>query len=545
MGRKRPRNSETERLRVTESAEAGHGSRANVDGSPLVEMDSVQQRNATIDALRQRVEALTLRIPLDPSSRSAGLNAAFADDLAATRIFALHLNRLGVTRVLDVGSGRGRLGHQMRRFGYAGLIYSVEPRLDRYTRLLAAAALDANWVPLARKGAADKSGNAELPVAGASAAERGAPAEQVFVAKSSDLANDHVMRQVEALCINVQGMEAKILEGMGERLTGVRLVMFHGARSDDSAGDAFAIDAALVNSLGFTRATLAPARYDDAAGIARRYHGIYIKPDAQVDRQPGISIDAVVTSIGGSMKRLGADGSDVGDWWGAHCIASWSAFSGRLVSVSESPSGSGAVAWSECDSKPSIAELFRRMGRLGGGHHILTNADVYLTEALKLALPTLYPEVVYYGHRHEVRQRAGTPVELVTTGYYAGGFDYFILPEPFVNFVNQHNLIPETFLVGEPWWDYLIPLLALATGFACKKLPTAVAYALHYSHVAGRENTETYTLNGQRYIDLVQGIQQSNFSYARDFVASLLQSQHPEFTERLWQMAEKVCYALP
>jgi FkbM family methyltransferase len=545
MGRKRTQTDSEEELRVTGSQETGLGGRADADGAPQLKLDVVQQRNETIEALRQRVDALTTAVGREADG-GAGFNAAYADDVRVARTFAFQLNRLGVTRLLDIGAGAGRFGHQMRRFGYHGAMYAVEPRADRYTPLLASASKDPHWIPLARKGAGAASGSVDLPIAAASVAESGPPTEVVHVAKASDLWSPRATMRPDAVRINVAGMEAKILEGLSPLLDGVRALMLHCSGGGEQDGNVFALDAALVGSLGFTRATLEPARYDDETGVATRYHGVYVKPDRAPPRRPS-ELAGVVTSIGGSMTRLRADGTDVGPWWAGQCLRSWSALGGLVASVSESPPDSPAVVWSQCGAKPSIAEMFRRIEILAAGRHvILTNADIYLTDKLKAALPSLYPEVVYYGHRFEVRHQAERPGVLETTGYYAGGFDYFILPASFVRTLNENSLIPEVFLVGEAWWDYLVPLLAVATGFPCKKMPVTTAiYAMHYSHNAGRENIDAYLRNGQAFMDYIQTLHEGELPYARDVLAELLKNHSPEYKERLWHVAEHICYLLP
>ena len=79
----------------------------------------------------------------------AGFNAAFLND-RSEQIFAHHLERLGIKRILDIGSNTGQFVRKLRRFSYDGVVYSVEPQRGAYARLLAEARPDIRWVPLAR-----------------------------------------------------------------------------------------------------------------------------------------------------------------------------------------------------------------------------------------------------------------------------------------------------------------------------------------------------------------------------------------------------------
>jgi FkbM family methyltransferase len=510
-------------------------------------------RESTILSLKERIELMSANLAPGAAAGAAGFNAAFVDDWRAARVFAFHLERLGVSRFLDIGSGVGEFARRMRRLGYGGEIYSVEPRSAAYTELLANAASDKHWLPLARQGAGAAPGFVDLvrqpPQAAyvASSPEQIVPLvpnETVYVTRACELLNAGAMGQIEAVRINAQGLEAGIVEGLAPLLGQVNLLTVDGASGDDDDG-LFSLDALLVGTFGFTRATLEPALYDDLTGTANRYTAIYLRPEQTGSGQAyGVSISAVITSIGGAMKRLRGDGADVGEWWAGRCIESWTAFSSRVLSVSEVPPPGKTVTWSRCSAKPPVAELFRRMHNLGDGSYLLTNADVYLTDTLKNALPTLSPDVMYYGNRHEVQLLDVNSDRLQTTGYFAGGFDLFIMPSSFIRTINEHALIPDIFLVGEPWWDYLVPLLAVVTGFPCKKLAANDINVLHYSH-AERSTMEQYLTNGQRFIDSVEKLNRSDFPYAKGFLAQLLDWPSTDFKARLWHVAERICYALP
>src|SRR6185437_21950 len=98
----------------------------------------------------------------DPSG--AGEDAALVDSA-----FLQWLQKLDVRCLLDIGSGQGRFASHLRRAGYTGTIYSVEPAALAYRQLLGNASSDPQWLPLARQGA------------GATAQFRQLDAERVFI----------------------------------------------------------------------------------------------------------------------------------------------------------------------------------------------------------------------------------------------------------------------------------------------------------------------------------------------------------------------------
>ncbi len=59
------------------------------------------------------------------------------------------LQRLGIERVLDIGSNGGCFGMQLRRCGYTGRIYSLEPSAAAHEQLLVNARADLSWFALA------------------------------------------------------------------------------------------------------------------------------------------------------------------------------------------------------------------------------------------------------------------------------------------------------------------------------------------------------------------------------------------------------------
>ena len=76
-------------------------------------------------------------------------NAELLAQGRSERIFAHHLQRLRIERLLDIGSNTGQFATKLRSAGYHGIIYSVEPQASAYAQLLHNAAVDLRWFPLA------------------------------------------------------------------------------------------------------------------------------------------------------------------------------------------------------------------------------------------------------------------------------------------------------------------------------------------------------------------------------------------------------------
>ena len=529
--------------------------------------EMVRQRDATIQALQQQAgRAAVLEIDLDAGPGvPARFNAALGEGHRSEKIFAYHLKRLGVSRLLDIGSNSGQFAQKMRRFGYGGVIYSVEPQAGAHGQLLANAADDPRWLPLLRQGAGETADFVELNLSenswsssllevtpnhiGAEPTTRIVGRETIYSNRTRDLLRKDLLGGVEALKIDVQGFELKVLEGFKPFLKDIRLLLLEMSLVEcyKGAPDLFSLDKFLVDKLGFSRVSLEPAYYDDSHGVVQQYDGVYYRPDHPAQAAPapfGITAEAVITSIGGVIQRQRSDGTDVGAAWQGDCIRSWSNIAPKVVSVSENPPPAETIIWSKCATKPSIAELFRRAEESPAGHVILTNADIFLTDSLKAALPQLAPEALYYGNRHEVHvDEATAPGTMKTTGYYPRGFDVFLLPPAFVHAVNKAKLLPETFLIGEPWWDYLVPLLGFATGFPCKKLSAKTLFALHYSHEERFAN-ELWVSNGERFLDCVRGLQKAALPHARGLLAELLEPA-PSVRDHLLRITETICFTLP
>jgi len=436
----------------------------------------------------------------------AGFNLVLLQHERSERIFAFHAQRLGITRLLDIGSHAGQFAKRMRKLGYNGMIYSVEPQAKAHALLRQNAQTDVRWIPLTRQAAGSAPSllklnisenswsSSLLPVHNnhlrAEPSTRTIAQEEVHIARTADLLHESVIAQVDAVKIDVQGYESQVLEGLRSLIDQVQLLLVEMSLVECYVGgpDLFAVDRMIVDDLGFKRVSFEPSYYDDTTGTVQQYDGIYVREPANTSPsstlgRPKLSppkFAALVTSLNGKPNRIAPHGQQIGDKWLELCVQSWRRHATRVVSVSELAPPLDTVDWIRMPSRPSLAEIFALMDK--DSHTILCNADIMLNEPLTRLQSHLDPLTVYLAHRVEVELNSTDAQLLNFKSLHNWGFDVFILPPRFVRFVTESSVIPMSFRIGEPWWDYLIPIAALAGGFPVKRLPVKEPVALHYEH---------------------------------------------------------------
>jgi len=104
-------------------------------------------------------------------------------------------------------------------------------------------------------------------------------------------------------------------------------------------------------------------------------------------------------------------------------------------------------------------------------HTVLCNADILVGEDLNRIANELHPSTVYWNNRAKVETHADDPKLFGIPSTPHLRFDLFLLPSEFVRLVRESRAFPSEFHIGEPWWDHLLPLIALAGGFPVKRLP--------------------------------------------------------------------------
>lgn len=452
-----------------------------------------------------------------PRARIAGsATAAASPAVSATQLFCEWLQRSGVGQVLDLG-GSVPFGKSLRRGGYAGALFSVEPTDGGYRELLAQASADPLWFPLARQGA------------GAGAYFTQLDGERVFIQAAARVLRDEVMGGIEALRVDTQALQAGVLDSLSPLLEGIRLILVEPAGAGVSAAGIVDVALRQLEALAFER-------LPGAAGTEQ--HGSFVllrsAQEAPPSQSGGISLSAIVTSVGGKLERRLPDGSDIGLLWLQSCMQSWQHTAANVVSVAEREPPPG-LRWAQTPARPSLAQMLGAVPIEAGRHLILTNADIVLTDAWPALLPRLHGQAVYYGSRLEVERGTGAQAGLAPRGIYEMGFDVFLLPESFVREVLAGDLLPTQLRIGEPWWDYLLPVLALARGFPLKKFGGPVL-AMHYVHPA-RYSDELWARNRQLFIEVCSRLLADPHCHATGVLTELL--AHPE------QLSHLVCRCLP
>jgi FkbM family methyltransferase len=475
---------------------------------------------------------------------ASGSNDAVSSEDRPERLFALHLERLGIRQVLDIGANTGQFAGTLRRHGYGGVIHSVEPQATAYAGLLANAANDVRWLPAPRQGVGDVEGPTHLRAARQA---QSLAQEMVFVTRASNLFRAEVMRSIEAIRLDVQGDEKRVLDGLAPHLGHMRLLMLAMSFEERHAGETnlFMLDRFLTEECGFSRISLEPARYDDQAGVVRQYDGLYFRPEAPPSAVAGgvlgVAVGAVVTSIGGSERRLNERGADLGPEWHRACRQASRALTQTVISVSESPPPDEEITWVQSAGKPAVVELLRAGVERTSGHLLIANADILFNQPFRNLLGELSRDAVYYGRRHDVRENAAGVGPLRVGQPYVWGFDYFLMPGEFARAVVSEALLPSEFRIGEPWWDYLMPVLGHALGFPVKRIGPQRALALHYVHEQ-RFTQQVWLENGNRFLACLRDLQQRGAPFAQGLLAELLAD--PADPPDLQRLANLICHRL-
>jgi hypothetical protein len=366
------------------------------------------------------------------------------------------------------------------------------------------------------------------------------------VSRSGELLRPESMAGIEALKIDVQGFEDQVLEGYRPWLPNIKLLMLELSLVEcyEGAPDLFALDQRLVDEFGFSRVSLEPSYYDDTLGVVQQYDGIYHRPEqprAPAGGETGLHVGAVVTSVGGELQRLRTDGVNVGSEWLQACAQSWAQFGARVTSVSEVAAPPG-IEWVRSPSRPSINEILRALPVGSSQHLLLCNADILFSPDFHALLPKLDRRAVYYGQRLDVQVDPAAPGRFAVQGAYPWGFDYFLLPAELVQLLLQERALPDEFRIGEPWWDYALPLFALASGFPLKRLPVNAA-ALHFVHPA-RYSPDLWLQNGLRFSAFVERLRSAPANHAASLLEALARC-NGEPKERLERISAMVCATLP
>lgn len=433
----------------------------------------------------------------------SGINRVLLSGERSERLFAFHAKRLGIRKLLDIGANSGQFAAKMRRFGFEGVIYSVEPQSHAHAELLRNAHGDLRWIPLPRQAAGRRRGTMKLNLAAntwsssffathqnhlrAAPDTRTVAQEDVLVTGTADLLRPGVMADIDALKIDVQGYELEVLEGLRPLIRGVRLVLLEMSLVECYVGapDLFQLDRLLFDELGFSRISIEPSFYDDERGVVQQFDGIYCRepaPAVPLEAATATAFSAVITSLHGVPPRIAPSGADLGEAWLQYCMRSWWRQSNRVMSVSETKPSDARIEWIRTPDRPAIADLLAAAPDDGDHPVILCNADIAIVDTLSEIGGQLDPAALYLANRFDVEASDANAQAVEIKSVYQLGFDLFILPPQFLRFIRESQPISREFRIGEPWWDYLLPLVALSAGFPVRRLPLGRPVALHYLH---------------------------------------------------------------
>ncbi len=532
---------------------------ANTSYPQLLERQKILEAELTIS--RSPADESTLALAASMAHSFAGLNGSVGLSERPERLFVTHLQRLGLARVLDIGSNTGQFVSKLRRLGFTGIVYSVEPQVQCYSDLLANARQDFRWIVLPRQGVGaqremlvlniseNSYSSSLLPVHSnhlvAEPSTQVVSRESVFVNRTADLMNPELMGLIDAVKIDVQGFEREVLQGLVPHLDHIQLLQVELSMVECYVGapTLFELDAWICGELGFERISLEPSYYDETQQVVQQYDGLYRRKQKTAPQSlpPVIELEAIVTSAAGASQRISAAGDDVGGEWFQLCLQSWAKVAPKAISIAETPPSSPQIQWQSTKERPSISELFQKLDFLTCKHVLLANADILFADSFTEFLSEADPGVVYFGARTDVEQVEAGRFEM--KGLYGWGFDYFLLPPGFIQIVNRDSAFPSLFRIGEPWWDYLLPILALAKGYPTKKLEAP--HALHHVHPT-QYSEECWIRSGEQFLDCITQLSAQGASHIAGLLGELLSVKDlPEQVERLHHLSRLVTTIVP
>ena len=210
-----------------------------------------------------------------------------------------------IDTILDIGANEGQYASMVRGAGFRGKIVSFEPLAEAHSKLKQAAARDPLWTVAPRMALGDHDGTLLMHVAGNSASSSALPmldahlraspesayigSEKVPVSKLDTVVEDlQVGGRNLFLKIDVQGFEPQVLEGATRLLDRIQGVQLELSLAPLYEGQTLFLP--LVDSLaekGFDLWALIPGFSDNETGRMLQVDGIFFRPDARSDGQPG------------------------------------------------------------------------------------------------------------------------------------------------------------------------------------------------------------------------------------------------------------------
>lgn len=198
----------------------------------------------------------------------------------------------------------------------------------------------------------------------------------------------------------------------------------------------------------------------------------------------------LLTSLPPSMERRDTGGQDHGEWWQRECVASWwragflplsvntAAEMGRVSATLERLGVEGQTVSADASGRVGAPLVYMRdLLRVGlesnADVFCITNADVSIEAPHDFALRVqreVHPGQAWMAQRLDVTE--GSLNHMVE---FDLGFDFFALHRSDAERLEMGGLV-----FGQPWWDYTLPLMLLATGARLHRV--SGARLLHLRH---------------------------------------------------------------
>jgi FkbM family methyltransferase len=185
----------------------------------------------------------------------------------STRQLAVKMAERGVRSLIDVGANMGQFGQAVRKAGYGGALFSIEPLSAAHAICARVAARDPNWHLLAPMALGAAAGAAEINVAKnlasssflevdarslAAAPESGFTGKEKVDIQPLDAIADPAWPRPLALKIDTQGYEREVLAGAAATLADVELILVEMSLTPLYRGaPSFAELYAMIEGLGF------------------------------------------------------------------------------------------------------------------------------------------------------------------------------------------------------------------------------------------------------------------------------------------------------
>lgn len=212
-----------------------------------------------------------------------------------------------------------------------------------------------------------------------------------------------------------------------------------------------------------------------------------------------MSSDLIITSLPPSPTRL-VNGADIGRDYIAQCIYSWRAAGFDVLSINppaelDSVAALGlpvSLAASSSPELPLISEMLSAARASGCRLAGIVNADCHMLPVEKLRDRLKQRSVGRMLLCERVDRDQTSLLPAVETN---GGFDGFFFDPQSVCITKLAEYDPR-FRLGDVWWDFWFPCVAMAQGLEVRRLKQPVLG--HLNHVC-RWNPECYSANRERF----------------------------------------------